>query len=108
MKDIKEHNKPAQYKDKIARQFIRRAIHGGRCVPYMRVYENTLDPLMAADANSLYTAAMMRLKKFPDVTKSRKLIDEELMLEPHETIEGLESIGHGYILEVDVSIPQTL
>ena len=73
MSRVPKKDLPSQYLDKVARKFVRKAIHGGRCVPYIRKYENKDDPILAADENSLYTGAMIRIKKYPDIRKSRLL-----------------------------------
>lgn len=82
---------PAQYKDKITRKFLRKAIHGGRCFPYVRVYKNIDDPLIADDANSLYPSAMDKIERFPDIRYS-VLFKEEM------TIDILLTKEHGFIL----------
>ena len=67
----------------------------------MRIYENQNDPLVAADENSLYPAAMIKIEQFPDISKSVQFGDTM-------TIEELTKEEHGFIVECDILIPKDL
>lgn len=75
---IEEEQMPEQYMDQQARKFLRKTIHGGRCIPYVRYIKagENQEPLVAFDKNSLYPDVMQSVAEFSDVRDSTHITPE--------------------------------
>jgi len=83
--------------DSYSKALIRSSIHGGRCVAYGRVFNDSDNPLIPFDANSLYPTAMEGIEQFPDIMSAVKLDSASNYLDyPF------------YIINCDVELPKHL